>query len=140
MTRSFTFPKFSIFYADGTAVHGGGEGEEMVTFSLPKSWVEAPADGVVVVNVNSFRLGRRILCGAERYYAIPPEGAGGPDVGKTGQETSLGPLVRKTLGIVKDGVWVNDSRYHEIMVAAQADQSTMQQSATSSREVRRVRD
>jgi len=128
-----TFPRFAIFYADGAVVRGGGSDEEMVTLTVPRSWFEAPADGVVVVNVESPRLGRRTLKDADAYYSIPSERVGGPDVGMSAPETGVWPFVQ-SLGLVKRGLWVCDDLYNTLMGVSSKDGHVSPMSANSSRE------
>jgi len=115
------FPRFEIRYADGTVVRGGGsEDTEMVTLTFPRSWIEAPGDGVVTVFVENATAGRIALHPHERYYCIPPECEGGPDFGFTEPEAGLGPYVRGQLKIVKEGLWVNDEKYRRIVAEAKS--------------------
>jgi len=130
-----------VYYSDGREFHGGGEEDtETRTFTFLKSWCELPPDGVVVAVSDSHSVGRRIMKSAERYYAIPPEAEGGPDVGMTGPEISLGPLVHVHIPVVKDGIWVNDKRYHEITRRAVDNQHCDRKSAKSSREWTQLKD
>jgi len=128
-----TFPRFTIYYADGSVVCGGGAGEEMVTFSVPRSWFTAPADGVVVVNVESPRVGRRTLKDADAYYAIPPQRVGGPDIGMSAPETGIWPFVQ-SLGLVKRGLWVRDELYSVLMRQSSKDEHVPAMSAQTPRE------
>jgi len=104
-----------------------------VTFSVPRSWYEAPADGVVVVNVEAPRVGRRTLKDADAYYLIPEERVGGPDVGMSAPETGIWPFVQ-SLGLVKRGLWVRDELYSTLMGRSTKDEHVPSMSARTPRE------
>lgn len=133
------FPRFEIHYADGAVIRGGGPEEEFVCLHFPKRWLEAPADGVVIINVESGHLGRRPLKESERYYCHAAEDPAGFTLGSTDPECGIGPYLR-TLGVVKEGKWVEDDRYQEILRKATESQWVPQISAVDPRGKRKVRD
>jgi hypothetical protein len=130
------FPRFAFYYADGSEYRGGGPDDtEQVVYSLPRSWVEMPALGVMVGQSEDPVVGRRNFRGAEQYYALAHQCRGGPDVTITGPETRLVPVVCGQYGIVKLGEHTTTAGFHEFMRRAQEDKHVPPQSARSPNEL-----
>ena len=92
-----------IYYADGTTFDSS-QGE----------WANAPADGVIAVNVRYPALGSRTLSGVDHYYALPQS----LDIF---QADDLGPYLRRYVPNVKFGVATYDSDHKAIVRRACKD-------------------
>ena len=105
--------KFVIFYEDGSAYEGGGEGDEEVEviFKVSKDWLNAPVDGVQGVVYEEVN-GTTKHCNGFEHVLMLPDGS---DIYGT---NDLGPFLRKYLkGIVKFGLCVSTSMYEQIETA-----------------------
>jgi hypothetical protein len=102
--------KFEIYYHDGTVVTGGGKDDEFVTIKVPRSWVEAPSDGVQCIVVEDEERGAAFL--RERdYYMIGDENS--HFKGSIMQTKDLGPYLR-SMGLVKYGLWTDSREFQNI--------------------------
>ena len=116
------FPEFALYYADGSVHRGGGpEDRELVVYAWPRSWVEAPAMGLLIGASENRVNGRDWHRGMEQIYAVPFGARGGPAMTATGPETRLIPLVCGKLGIVKLGEFMRSQEYHAVMRQAMDD-------------------
>lgn len=123
------FPKFSFYYADGSVHRGGGpEDLDQIVYSLPRSWVEMPALGVMVGLSEDRDVGRRRHAGMEQVYALAPQCRGGADIAPTSPQSRLIPIVCGQYGIVKLGEHATHHRYSETMRRANEDTHVIQQS------------
>ncbi len=102
--------QFEIHYHNGQVVRGGGEDDVYVTLRVPKSWIDAPPDGVLAVVVEDEERGVAFLRDRD-YYIIGPEDS--HFKGAVMQTKDLGPYLR-SIGLVKYGLWTDSRRYQEI--------------------------
>lgn len=113
--------KFSIYYNDGTIVHGGGEEDELVPVYFSRKWLEAPSDGVCHINIEHSQIGRATLKQQEYYFMLPDNSHGN---GYIGGSMKIGPYLRQAhnLGsLVKFGGWTDERNYRKIAAQAQRD-------------------
>lgn len=106
-------PKFSIWYNDGTVVHGGGEDDELVPMYFSKKWLEAPADGVCQIDREDKR-GTASLREWEFYFMLPANFHG---EGTIGGSNKLGPFLRQAAmpySLVKFGGWTSYENFNAI--------------------------
>ena len=113
--------RFSIFYNDGTVIHGGGKDEELVPVYFPKSWLEAPSDGVCQINVENEK-GTVINNQTDHYFMFPHESHG---EGSIFGANDVGAYLRQT-GLVKFGGWTSRKNFQEIKAKARKDTWTPQ--------------
>ena len=113
--------KVTLFYNDGTVVHGGGEDDEEVTITFSKKWLEAPADGLCLVNLETDD-GTIVSKEWDHYMYHPLEGHG---EGAIHGANDIGAYLRQ-YGIVKFGGWTSRANYQEMIVKARKDHWTPQ--------------
>lgn len=107
-TINRTPKRFAIVYEDGSIVYGGGPDEEMVdvVHRVPRTWLEAPTDGVQAVIAEDHD-GPRTWRGQDHYFVLP-----------CGTEfhsaDDLGPYLRKRVGLVKFGLCLNEEDHRTI--------------------------
>ena len=121
-------PRFSIYYNNGEAVHGGGEDDEEITITFSRKWLEAPNDGVSHIVVECPDLGRSIRRDSEYYYQLPLNQHGQGDIGCS---MKIGPYLRQACdlgGMVKFGGWTSSKQYREMSRRANADTHVPRQS------------
>ena len=135
------FPRFALYYADGSVHRGGGpEDRELVVYALPRSWVEAPALGVLIGLSENEANGRDWHRGGEQYYAVPHGARGGPAITASGPETRLVPFVCGKLGLVKLGEFMHTADYHAAVRRAMDDGYVPAQKPKSPFELEQQRD
>lgn len=113
--------KFSIFYNDDTVVHGGGVDDELVPVYFPRSWLEAPSDGVCQINVENEK-GTVINNQRDNYFLFPQDSHG---EGSIFGDNDIGAYLRQ-LGIVKFGGWTSRANFQRIKQKARKDNWTPQ--------------
>lgn len=116
--------KFSIFYNDGTVIHGGGEDDELVPVYFSRKWLEAPADGVCVVNVENSNTGTTAFQESEFYFQMPHNFHGQGDIFASNK---IGVFLRQACDVgslVKFGGWTAFSNYREMAKKARLDNWT----------------
>lgn len=113
--------KFSIFYNDGTVIHGGGEDDELVPVYFPRKWLEAPSDGVCQINVANEK-GTVSINEFDAYFLFPQDSHG---EGSIFGANDLGAYLRQ-MGLVKYGGWTSRANYREIKKQARRDHWTPQ--------------
>lgn len=109
-------PRWRIYYADGRTA-SSDDSDEFVNLAVSRAWLQAPADGVLVVAIEDPNTGRMLLSGRDAYYAHP---AGGHARGAIGQADDLGPFLRD-IGLVKYGVWTDPEHFQATMMRAADD-------------------
>ncbi|MHA1962277.1 MAG: hypothetical protein ACW99U_18895 [Candidatus Thorarchaeota archaeon] len=102
--------EFEIHYHDETVVRGGGPDDEYVTLRVPKSWIEAPSDGIQAIVAEDKEKGVVFLRDRD-FYMIGPEDS--HFKGAIMQTKDLGPYLR-SIGLVKYGLWTNSRCYQEL--------------------------
>ena len=115
--------KFTIFYndPDREPIHGGGEDDELVPVYFPRSWLEAPSDGVCQINVENEK-GTVSINEFDCYFLFPEDSHG---EGSIFGANDLGAYLRQ-MGIVKYGGWTSRANYQEIKRKARRDNWTPQ--------------
>ena len=102
--------RFEIYYHNGTIIRGGGNDDEYVSIRVPKSWIEAPPDGVQAIVVEDEERGCALL--RERdFYMIGSKDS--PFNGAIMQTKDLGPYLRE-MGLVKYGLWMDSRKFQEL--------------------------
>jgi hypothetical protein len=111
------FPKFTIFYADGTTYSGGGDSDEAITLSFSKDFINAPSGGVVAIVAQGSDK-PYVLYKEDVYYATPLECVSKGELCQANSFTSLFPFLRDGLGIIKFGLNVADKDHNNIIKVA----------------------
>lgn len=115
--------RFTILYNDGSTVHGGGEDDELITLTFSKKWLEAPSDGVCIIN-RECDVGTTVtsLDQYDTFFMFPEESHG---EGEIYGANDIGAYLRQ-LGIVKFGGWTSRTHFHDLLAKARKDDWTPQ--------------
>ena len=119
--------RFSIFYNDGTVVHGGGEDDELVPVYFSRKWLEAPSDGVCAVKTDSAHVGGTVFSQSEFYFQLPFNFHGKGDIFSSNK---IGAYLRQACdfgSLVKFGGWTTYEGYNEAQIKARKDEWTRPQ-------------
>lgn len=104
--------KFIIYYNDGTTVEGGDEDDELVPIYFSRKWLEAPSDGVTMIDREDPR-GVISLKEWEFYFQLPDNFHGN---GMIGGSNKIGPFLRQAAmpySLVKFGGWTSHENFTE---------------------------
>lgn len=97
-------PRFVLFYADGSVVEDDGENVE-VTFRVPRTWLNAPRDGVQFVAKHQGDGKLQVLSNADLYAVMQN--------GEPMSTNDLSALLRAA-GIAKSGLWIPNEEFETV--------------------------
>jgi hypothetical protein len=101
-------PRFAMFYPDQTLIDDGEDVE--VTFKVPKTWFDAPRDGMQAVVIHRDD-GKLVVHEGRDVYAVLQDG-------EPMATNDLGPMMRAA-HIAKYGLWIPNEEWAQVRVRLQ---------------------